>query len=609
METIEIRFVPEGKQVVIPKGSTVLKAAQEAGIPLFHPCGGKGICERCRVRIAGADVPQTEQERELFAEMSRRTEWHLSCLTRLDHSCSIFVPPESTVVSSNDKRSFGQEIKYADPVYSKCFATVTPPGLDSGPLRSHAEAIAEPFGSEPDDVLYSALVDLPHLFPYLRSQWEVTALIKDKTLFCLESGNTRDRFFGLAFDIGTTSLVVSLVNLAQSVVLGEMCASNPQAIWGADVIARISHIQNDPQGLDQLRTTVLETLGEMTLTICRQFGVDPMEVYAATFVGNTIMEHTLLGVSPEAIASLPFHPAFRHEWDGAAKEIGLPINPHARIYVSPVVSGYVGGDTLAVILATDLDLCDQLTLAIDLGTNGELVLGHKGRILACAAAAGPAFEGGRLRCGMRAVPGAISSVEFDGDVRLQVIGDVEPLGICGSGLLYAVAEMVRVGIIESSGAMVKPNGTMNLPPQLANRVVGEEEHRLQFLLTSDGQKTIQITQKDIREFQLAKGAVRAGCELMMEELGCQPDDVERVLVSGAFGTHLRKESIAHVGLLPEFPIEKIRFIGNGAMQGSRALLLSRSARERVERLKDEIHYMELSASLHFQDRFAECMMF
>ncbi|HNT36610.1 MAG TPA: ASKHA domain-containing protein, partial [bacterium] len=497
--------------------------------------------------------PQSEREQQLFAEMPKPDEWHLSCVTSLEQDCTIVVPPESTVISSADKRSLGQDIRYDDPVYTKQFAQITPPGLDNGPLRSHTEALAEPFGFDAGDILYSALMDLPHLFPYFRNSWDVTVVSDGTSVFCIESGDTRSRFFGLAFDIGTTSLVVSLVDLASRQILGEMCASNPQAIWGADVIARIGHIQNDPQGLDQLRSAVLESLAEMVQKICRQFDVNPLEVYAATFVGNTIMEHTLLGISPEAIATLPFHPVFRHEWVGRAERIRLPINPHGRVYVSPVVSGYVGGDTLAVILATDLDERDELTLAIDLGTNGELALGHKNRIYACAAAAGPAFEGGRLRCGMRAVPGAISSVRLGDDVEVTVLGDVDPIGICGSGLLDAVAEMVRLGIVEDSGAMARPSHGVS--KSIADRVIGEQEHALEFLLTHDGQRPVRITQKDIREFQLAKGAVRAGCEVMMEEMGCKPEDVQRVLVSGAFGTHLRAESIAYVGLLPKFPRE------------------------------------------------------
>lgn len=607
MDNINIRFEPEGRQVTVPKGSSVLAAAQNAGVPLFHPCGGKGICERCQVRIIGTPIPQSPREQELFAEMPHAEQWHLSCITRLESDCTVVVPPESTVVSSADKYSLGQDIRYDDPVYAKQFARLKPPGLHNGPLRAHAEALSEPFGFRSGDVLYSALVDLPRLFPYYRSSWDVTVASDGKSIFCIESGDTSKRFFGLAFDIGTTSLVVSLVDLASREILGEMCASNPQAIWGADVIARIGHIQSDPQGLEQLRSAVVESLAEMVREICRQFSVDPLEVYAATFVGNTIMEHTLLGISPEAIATLPFHPVFRHEWVGRAERIGLPINPHGRIYVAPVVSGYVGGDTLAVILATDLDLRGESLLAIDLGTNGELVLSHKGKICSCAAAAGPAFEGGRLRCGMRAVPGAISSVRFDDDVQITVLGGAEPIGICGSGLLDAVAEMVRVGVVEPSGAMVRPG--QDVSGGIANRVQGNEDHALEFLLTRAGQRPVRITQKDIREFQLAKGAVRAGCELMMKEMGCSAHDIDRVLISGAFGTHLRAESILHVGLLPEFPIEKIEFIGNGAMQGSRALLLSRSARERAERLKDEIHYLELSTSPDFQERFADFMLF
>ena len=347
----------------------------------------------------------------------------------------------------------------------------------------------------------------------------------------------------------------------------------------------------------------------MVLEICRKFSVKPDEVRAATFVGNTIMEHTLLGVSPEAIASIPFHPAFRHEWRGNARQIGLPINPHARVYVTPVVSGYVGGDTLAVILATDLDKSDELLLAVDLGTNGELVLGHKNEVYACAAAAGPAFEGGRIRYGMRAVPGAIDDVRIQDDVKYDVIGDAEPLGICGSGLLDAVAEMIRVGIIESSGGMVHAEDSAGLPPKLAARLTGDNAGRLEFSLTGDGARPVRITQRDVREFQLAKGAVRAGCELMIEAMGCNTESIDKVLISGAFGSNLRKESVQLTGLLPSFPLEKLRFIGNGAMQGARALLMSREARLRADRLKDEIHYLELSASPGFETRFAESMMF
>jgi len=609
MSTINVRFLPQEIDACVPQDSTVLEAAQQAGIPLFHPCGGQGICGRCQVRIVGDGIPQTDQEEELFADFPDSEQWHLSCLTKLSSNCTIHVPPESTVSWCGDKRSFGQEVRFDDPIFSKQFSTVTPPGLDNGTIRSHAEAVAETFGAKAENVCYTAITDLPKLFPYYKSKWEVTALFEDDKIFCLESGDARGRFFGLAFDIGTTSLVVSLVDMAEGKMLGEMSASNPQAVWGADVIARLGHIQSDPQGLDQLRLAVIESLSGMIQSICGEFNVDPGEVCAATFVGNTIMEHTLLGISPEAIASLPFHPAFRHEWEGNAEDIGLPISPHARVYVSPVVSGYVGGDTLAVILATDLDKSDELILAVDLGTNGELVLGRKGEIYACAAAAGPAFEGGRIRYGMRAVDGAVSKVEFTDDVLCSVIGDGEPLGLCGSGLLDAIAELVRLGVIESTGAMLHPDGNENLPPGIASRIMADDNGHSEFRLTTDGQRPIKIVQRDVREFQLAKGAVRAGCEVMMEAMGCTSEDIDRVMISGAFGSHLRKESVKHVGLLPDFPLEKLTFIGNGAMQGSRSLLLSRSARSRAERLKDEIEYIELSASPDFQGRFADSLSF
>ena len=242
MSSIKVVFEPENRAVEVPRGATVLEAAREASIPLFHPCGGQGICGRCQVKILDACFPQTEREQELFSEMPEADKWHLSCITKLNQDCRVFVPPETTVTLTGDKRSLGQETKFNDPVYTKHYAVVEPPGLDSGPLRSHAEAIAEAFDLTAEKVEYSAISDLAKVFPYYRSRWEVTAVMEEDRIFCLDAEDTRERFFGAAFDIGTTSLVVSLVDLAKGTVLGEMCASNPQAVWGADVIARITHI-------------------------------------------------------------------------------------------------------------------------------------------------------------------------------------------------------------------------------------------------------------------------------------------------------------------------------------------------------------------------------
>ena len=460
-------------------------------------------------------------------------------------------------------------------------------------------------------VSLNAVRQLPHA---LRAgNWRLTAIQVDNELVRFDPGDGPARLLGMAFDIGTTTIAGYLIDVETGEELAVASLLNPQTRYGDDVVSRIEHSTSSEKGLDELRDTVIGAVNTLIAQTCKTAAANPQNIMAMTLVGNTTMHHLLLGISPAALAQSPYVPVITDPLRVKASDLGIAIWPDAHVWMLPNIAGWVGADTVGVILATDLHRQAGIGLAIDIGTNGEMALGSRERLITCSTAAGPAFEGAQLSCGMRAADGAIEKVAIDDDVRWWSIGDAAPRGLCGSGLVDAIAEMLRVGVIKPTGKM-RTNGAVDeigLEHVVARleKVGRQGTFRLVDADEGAGGRPVIITQRDVRELQLAKGAMRAGIEILMKELGIGPEDVTEVYLAGAFGNYIQPAAALAIGLIPTFPNAKIIPVGNAAGSGARMALISREAREETREILAHTEYLELSGRPDFQDAFSEAMLF
>jgi len=426
-------------------------------------------------------------------------------------------------------------------------------------------------------------------------------------LKALPSGIQRQDALGMAVDLGTATVVGALVVLESAEVLAVASRSNPQSRYGEDVISRIGHA-SDAKGLSELQTSIADCLNDIIDEASDAADVARVNLLDLVVSGNTTMAHLLLGVSPESLGRAPYTPVFLSSPPVRFSDIELRGNEEAHLSLVPGISGFAGGDTVAGILATGMHRSDELGLLIDIGTNGEIVIGNRERLVAASAAAGPAFEGGRIEKGMRAEVGAIDHVRIGDDVTVTTVGGDAARGICGSGLIEAVAGMLSRGLIRRDGRMVSSDETGDLPGGLAGRFDGAGGKR-RFILSESGAGSVYVTQKDIGEVQLAKGAIRAAVEILLYEWGAEPGDIHEVLVAGAFGFNLRAEDLKVIGLLPEVDVERIRFVGNTSLEGALMVLLSERCSGEAEEIPSMVEYVELAGRGDFERLFVESMGF
>ena len=449
------------------------------------------------------------------------------------------------------------------------------------------------------------------------ADYKVTAVVVDDVLIAVEPGDTTARRFGIAFDLGTTTVVATLLDLATGTPAGVESTLNAQQPFGADVITRISATMMDPGNLDKLQNLARETLAELAQAVCAQGGVEPHEVYEVAVAGNATMTHLVLGIDPEPLGMAPFIMATRLYPEVLAADLGLGgnVHPRARAVVFPAFGAYVGGDITAGLLASGMDRDARVRLFVDIGTNCEIVLGNRDWLLATAAPAGPAFEGAAIRCGMRAADGAIEVVTMTPDeLTLKVIGDAEPQGLCGSGLVDAVTGLVQVGLLDSSGRFVREEQAAVIAPGLAGRLTTIGKERV-FVLHWRGpeedpaEDSIYLSQRDVRELQFAKAAIATGWQILLEEAGLEAADVKQVLLAGSFGSYLSPASAIRIGLVPKVPVMRVVSAGNVAGEGAKMALLSLRERAGGLALLEEVRYVELSDRADFNDRFIEQLPF
>jgi uncharacterized 2Fe-2S/4Fe-4S cluster protein (DUF4445 family) len=437
------------------------------------------------------------------------------------------------------------------------------------------------------------------------SGFAVTAVIVDEEMIDVEPGDTTGRRFAAAFDIGTTTVVVTLLDLDSGQPVAVQSMLNKQQPFGGDVISRISATMLDPAALGELRSRVQDTLAELAAEACEEAGVEPHEVYEISVCGNVTMTQLALGIDPEPLSMAPFVVA-AHELPAArASEFGPRVHERAPAFVFPSVGAYVGGDIVAGLLATGLTRDRRLRLFIDVGTNSEIALGSNERVLCTAAPAGPAFEAAQIRCGMRAAEGAIEGVKIeDGAVELQIISSAEPIGICGSGLVDCVAELVSAGVLDHSGRFIPEEQLGELPAELAERVTKVGEERV-FVLYGD----VYLSQRDVRELQFAKASIATGWNILLGELGIEAGDIQQVLLGGSFGAYLSPASAVRIGLVPQLALPRIVSAGNVAGEGAKMAALSHRERAEARSIVREIEYVELSGRADFNDMFVDQLAF
>jgi uncharacterized 2Fe-2S/4Fe-4S cluster protein (DUF4445 family) len=438
-----------------------------------------------------------------------------------------------------------------------------------------------------------------------KNNFKVTAVVVDDLLIDLEPGDTTDKRFAIAYDLGTTTVVATLLDLNSGTPVAVKSMLNMQQPFGADVISRISATMLDENALERLRIAAQSTLSELTNEVIKEADVSPSNVYEIAIAGNATMVQLVLGVDPEPVGVAPFITASQNWPVLNAKEFGIKIHPGARAYIFPSFGAYVGGDIVAGVLASGMDRDKRVRLFIDVGTNCEIVLSDGNKILTTAAPAGPAFEAASIKCGMRAADGAIEAVKIAKDgVSLQVIGDVEPQGMCGSGLVDAVAELAKIGVLDQSGRFVSPEVMEKEFPKLSSRLINLETNEKAFLLHGDkNEPLVYLTQRDVRELQFAKASIATGWRLLMEQLKLNDEDIQQVLLAGSFGSYLSPASAIQIGLVPKIPVMRIVSAGNVAGEGAKMVLLSQPERNGATALLDEVEYVELSDRADFNDKF------
>ena len=458
-------------------------------------------------------------------------------------------------------------------------------------------------------VEFEVLQKLPTILR--KNNFKVTAVIVDNLLIDIEPGDTTSSRFAVAYDLGTTTVVATLLDLNSGTPVAVKSMLNMQQPFGADVISRISATMLDENALERLRIAAQSTLSELTNEVIKEAGISPNNVYEIAIAGNATMVQLVLGVDPEPVGVAPFITASQNWPVLNAKEFGIEIHPGARAYIFPSFGAYVGGDIVAGVLASGMDRDKRVRLFIDVGTNCEIVLSDGNKILTTAAPAGPAFEAASIKCGMRAADGAIEVVKITKDgVSLQVIGDVEPQGMCGSGLVDAVAELAKIGVLDQSGRFVTQEVMEKEFPKLSSRLINLETNEKAFLLHGDkNDPLVYLTQRDVRELQFAKASIATGWRLLMEQLKLNDEDIQQVLLAGSFGSYLSPASAIQIGLVPKIPVMRIVSAGNVAGEGAKMVLLSQPERNGATALLNEVEYVELSDRADFNDKFVVQLSF
>jgi uncharacterized 2Fe-2S/4Fe-4S cluster protein (DUF4445 family) len=556
--------------------------------------------------VLSGDVPVSPIDPRAFTPDELRDGWRLACRAPAREDLVIEVPPLQTRPKAA-LAGVGRHVILRPSVQKRHLVLEEPTLEDQSPdLQRVLDAL--------DDLEPHASLELVRTLggTLRKAHFDVTAVVCDEELIDVEPGDTTARRYAIAFDLGTTTVVATLIDLETGQPAATSSMLNRQQPYGADVITRISATMMDERALGALQERAHETMAELAREVCAEAGVEPSEVYEITVCGNVTMMQLALGVDPEPLSMAPFIVATHTFPPARALDFGVSVHPRAPAFVFPSLGAYVGGDIVAGMLATGLTRDRRLRLFIDVGTNSEIALGSSERVVATAAPAGPAFEAAQIKCGMRAAEGAIEGVKVDAeDLVLEVIGDTEAVGICGSGLVDAVAELVHAGLLDHSGRFIPDEDAAERYPGLAPRLtkIGAERVFVLHWRGEDPERSVYLSQRDVRELQFAKASIATGWEILMRELGVQPGDISQVLLAGSFGAYLTPLSAVRIGLVPRLALPRIVSAGNVAGEGAKIAALSLRERAEAEAILHEVEYVELSGRADFNDLFIDQLAF
>jgi len=609
-----ITLQPYEKTIDVPSGTELLDAIRKAEIEIESPCGGKGTCGKCIVQITSGKVDSDSAG--ILSESAVRRGYVLACKTKIpDTPITVDIPEQigkesgQFIDETNDTCLVRRELfpgnQQFDPLTHKIVLDIPGPQLEDG--LSDLDRLTRGIHQQWDrkDVIYSLPVIRQVAEALRKHNGKATvSLVKTPTQYHvtgIEAGDQSTRNFGIAVDVGTTTIAVQLVSLPSAKVLATQTAYNDQIDCGLDVISRINYARR-PDRLEELRTRVLQTINHLVNQLCQGNEVDPGEICNTVIAGNTTMIHLLLGLPPEYIRLEPYTPTILESPCLTAEEVGIKINPQSRVYISPGVGSYVGGDITAGLLCADIAAgTGDINLFIDIGTNGELVIGNRDFLMTCACSAGPAFEGGGIEKGMRAALGAIEKVDVDpetGTASYHTIGNVPPKGICGSGMISLLANLFLTGWIDNAGKLdrTRSSDAIIIAGRQAKYVVAPANE-------CDGGKEIIISERDIENIIRAKAAIYSACSLMLKQVDLEFDDLANIFIAGGFGRFLDIEQAITIGLIPDLPRERYHYIGNSSLMGAYMVLVSREYRQRQLDLARRMTYIELNTDPDYMDQY------
>jgi uncharacterized 2Fe-2S/4Fe-4S cluster protein (DUF4445 family) len=612
MKKYRVVFAPSFKEITIEEGKTLLEAAREAGIYIDSQCNGKGKCGKCRVRVAeGQTTPFTPQETEFISASDKELGYRLACLTRVTSDVTLLLTGENILVSATANKVFSKRSKILNPAVKNYVVDLTKKKSTRGAsFEDITKLLAEQHGLKNLTGNAECLKDIS------KDDRTITVFVwMDREIISARPGED-ETALGLALDIGTTTVALYVCDLRNGNILISGSITNPQVLFGTDIMSRIAYSVDHPVvGVKRMREELIHAVNTVIEQMAASNGFSPHEIMDTTVVGNTVMHHIFLGLAPDHMGLWPFQPTVTGSVDVKASDMGLVINPFAYVHVLPVEAGFVGADNVGVLLSEKPYNQDELSLIIDLGTNGELVLGNKERLMSCSCATGPAFEGAQISSGMRATAGAIEKIRIDpvtyevdyavigknGWSQQHVPGKLKPIGICGSAILDAVASLFKAGIIGKNGAFTKKSNI----PGLRKGESGVKEFLFVPGVETGIDRDIVLSQKDIRQIQLAKAAVQAGCKILMNHF--KLDSINRIVIAGAFGLHIDKENALTIGLFPYCPPENIIVVGNAAGHGAYLALVNRDKRAEADRIARTVEHVELAMETEFQKEFMKAL--
>ena len=596
-----IDLEPIGRRIEVAAGANLLEAAQQAGIDLVAACGGIGICGTCRVRqVTGQFSPVSLVEEEQLRPEELADGYRLACQLEVHSDARVEIPPE-LLVASQRVQVEGQDVEITlDPSVIPFEVALEPPGLYD--LRSDLTRVNQALSEADYPPVRADLAVLDNLSHFLRSHdWQARLAIRPDAhvtglVAALPAGAP---LLGLAVDMGSTKLAIYLVDLSSGGTLARSGVMNPQISFGEDVVSRIAFANKAEDNRKLLQTRLVETLNQSTAELCKTANVGMEQIVDAVVVGNTAMHHFLCALPVSQLGAAPYVPAVSEALDVRASDLGLAIAPGAWVHLPANIAGYVGGDHVSVLLTTQSYNLEKTLVAVDIGTNTEISLLHDGQIYSCSCASGPAFEGAHIHDGMRAAPGAIERVRIsEKGIQVTTIGNTAPVGICGTGILNAISEMLEWNVLDRRGVFNRQDGRVRL-----------YNNKPEFVLAQGVGRDIVVTRQDVSEIQLAKGAIRSGIEILLEEAGIPAETVDDWIVAGAFGTYLDLGSALRVGMFPNMPLERFHQVGNAAGVGAKQMLLSAHKRREASQLARQAHYVELTTHPNFTRTFMDRMYF